>query len=182
MPSTHTLRRLAIAGAAWATLIAWPASTTLAEERPPTASIPGPDGAERALAPTRSRPASARASSDSGAGWWLGTAGIAAALAVFGGVSVASKRFLPARESALLQVVGRSSLSSKHSVYLLRVGDRVLILGAGPQGPPSTLGEVTDPLDLARLAPRRTPRPTPESSTPSNRPSTGFDRRIGDDE
>ncbi len=183
MPSTRTLRRLAIAGATWATLIAWPASTTFAEESPPTASIPGPVAADRALASPRTRPTSGRASSDSNGGWWLlGPAGFAAILAIFGGVSLASRRFLPSRDSALLQVVGRSSLSSKHSVYLLRVGDRVLILGAGPQGPPSTLGEVTDPLELARLAPRRTPRPTPESSTPSNRPSTGFDRRIGDDE
>jgi flagellar protein FliO/FliZ len=181
MPSIRTLRRLALA-AAWSALTLWPDSASFAEGRPPSASIPGPDAADRVLAPTRTRPASGRASSDPGGGWWLVPTGITAALAVFGGVSLASKRLLPSRDSALLQVVGRSSLSNKHSVYLLRVGDRVLILGTGPQGPPSTLGEVTDPLELARLAPRRTVRPTSESTTGPTRPSTGFDRRIGDDE
>ncbi len=181
MSSTRTLRRLAIAGV-WSALTLWPASASFAEGRPPSASIPGPDAADRALASTRTRPTAGRASSDSGGGWWLVPTGITAALAVFGGVSLASKRFLPSRDSALLQVVGRSSLSGAHSVYLLRVGDRVLILGAGPQGPPSTLGEVTDPLELARLAPRRALRPAPEPTIAPTRPSTGFDRRIGDDE
>jgi flagellar biogenesis protein FliO len=161
---------------AWVALALSPA---FAENTPPTASIPRPESAERLSAPPRSRPSAS--SSESSGGWWAGPVGIAAALAVFGGVSVASKRFLPSRDSGPIQVVGRSSLSTKHSVYLLRVGDRVLILGTGPQGPPSTLGEVTDPVELARLAPRRSPRPGPEP-VGSTRPSTGFDRRIGDDE
>ncbi len=121
-------------------------------------------------------------------GWWIGPAGIAAALAVFGGVSLAQKRFLPGRDSGPLQVVGRASLSPRQSVYLVRVGGRVLILGSGPQGPPSALGEITDAAELARLAPRRPARPSPPVAAPANvsvplRPnSTGFDRRIGDDD
>jgi flagellar protein FliO/FliZ len=174
MPSTRNLRRLAIAGA-WAALTF---STAFAEDRPPTAAIPGPDASARVLAPSRTK---RQVPSDSGGGWWLGSAGIAVALAVFGGVSVASKRFLPSKDTGPFQVVGRSALSPKHSVYLLRVGDRVLILGAGPQGPPSTLGEVTDPAELARLAPRRALRPANEPAA-STRPMAGFDRRIGDDE
>ena len=59
-----------------------------------------------------------------------------------------------------MRVVGRTSLSPKHTVYLLDVGGRVLILGAGPQGAPTLLGE----LDRRRaLAPPR------------------FDHRLGDD-
>ena len=176
MPSTRSRRLLAIAG----TCAALTSSEAFADGTPPTASIPRPEAEARIPAPPRSR--SPAASPDSGGGWWLGTAGIAAALAVFGGASVASKRFLPSRDSGPIQVVGRSSLSAKHSVYLLRVGDRVLILGAGPQGAPSTLGEVTDPAELARLAPRRAPRPPHEPTSAPARPSTGFDRRIGDDE
>jgi flagellar biogenesis protein FliO len=128
------------------------------------------------------RPDHAPSSPDPGGGWWLGTAGIAAALAVFGGVSLASKRFAPSPDSASIRLIGRSSLSTKHSACLLRVGDRVLIVGIGPQGPPSTLGEITDPVELARLAPRRDPRPTPGAKAEPPRASAGFDRRIGDDE
>jgi flagellar protein FliO/FliZ len=162
---------LGFAGA-WSVLTS---STAFAENPSPTLVSSRPDAGARVPAPPRSKPVGSP--SESSGGWWIGPAGMAAALAVFGGVSLASKRFLPSKDSGPFQVVGRSALSPKHSVYLLRVGDRVLILGAGPQGPPSTLGEVTDPVELARLAPRRIPRP---DAAP--RPSTGFDRRIGDDE
>lgn len=177
MPGTRRLRLLALA-CAWLA----PASAMAFEESPPPASIPRPDEPVRSKLSPRNRPSSASSSTDPGGGWWLGTAGIAAALAVFGGVSVASKRFAPSRDSASIRVIGRSALSARHSACLLRVGDRVLIVGIGPQGPPSTLGEVTDPLELARLAPPRTSRPVAGPKAASPRPSAGFDRRIGDDE
>lgn len=81
-----------------------------------------------------------------GGGWWLGTAGVALALAVVGGLSVVSRRFGPASQLGApgLRVVGRTSLSPRHAVYLVRAGDRVLVLGTGPQGPPSLLGELDD--------------------------------------
>jgi flagellar biogenesis protein FliO len=143
------------------------------------------DDKPRIPAPSRSK--AVGSTSESTGGWWFGSVGIAAALAVFGGVSLASKRFLPHRESGPMQVIGRSSLSPKHAVTLLRVGHRVLIVGTGPQGPPATLGEITDPAELARLIPQRTsgsgsvPVPSTRPSF-SMAPSTGFDRRIGDDE
>jgi len=80
--------------------------------------------------------------STSSGGWWFGTAGIALALAAFGGISVASRRFLPKSEAGPLRVVGRTSLSPRHTVYLLKAGDRVLIVGTGPQGSPTLLGEM----------------------------------------
>jgi flagellar biogenesis protein FliO len=172
-------------GSVLALSIAWawlaPASAIAFEQgTPPTLAIPRPEARGRTPLPPRSQ--HAQASSDAGGGWWLGSAGIAAALAVFGGLSLASKRFLPSRDSGPIRVIGRSALSTKHSACLLRVGDRVLIVGIGPQGPPSTLGEVTDPLELARLVPPREARPTPEPRAVPPRPSAGFDRRIGDDE
>jgi flagellar protein FliO/FliZ len=176
MSGTRRLRILAIAGAC---LVSdW--TNALAQEEPPTASIARPEASSRPLLPPR--PTRGSTSTDPGGGWWLGPVGIAAALAVFGGVSLASKRFLPSRDSGPIRVVGRSSLSTKHSACLLRVGDRVLIVGIGPQGPPTTLGEITDPAELARLAPRREPRATPGPKAAQPRPSAGFDRRIGDDE
>ncbi len=76
----------------------------------------------------------------------MGTAGIALALAVVGGLSVASKRFLPIAStgSTSLRVVSRTSLSPRHAVYLVQAGDRVLVVGTGPQGPPALLGELDD--------------------------------------
>ncbi len=175
MPRTRQ-RPIAIAGA-WAALgLALAPIPSLAEDDPPALALPRPPVDSRLVVPKR--PASTPGSPSGPGSWWLGTAGIAAALAVFGGASLASKRFLPGRDSGPLRVVGRTALSPKQSVYLLRVGDRVLILGAGPQGPPSTLGEVTDPAELARLAPRRGPRAPVEPA----RPSPAFDHRIGDDE
>ena len=77
----------------------------------------------------------------SSAGFWLGAGGIAVVLAVFGAVSLLAKKARP-RDSADLRVVGRASLSPRHAVYLLRVGDRTLIVGTGGQGAPSLLGEL----------------------------------------
>lgn len=171
-------RALAIAGAL--ALIAWVGPPpALADRPPPTQSIAPPPVEARQPVARRSDGRRGAGDSPSGGsgGWWLGTAGIAVALAVVGGASLASRRFLPSRDSGPIRVVGRASLSPRQSVFLVRVGDRVLILGAGSQGPPSALGEVTDPAELARLAPRRAPRP---ETTP--RATSALDRRIGGDE
>lgn len=63
-------------------------------------------------------------------------------LAVCGGFAVAVRRLGPRAAAGAVQVVGRVSLSPKHSVYLLRVGQRVLVVGAGPQGPPALITEL----------------------------------------
>jgi hypothetical protein len=93
------------------------------------------------------RRGTARAEGQGGGSWWLGTAGVALALAGAGWASVAAKRFVPKTGAGAaelgLRVVGRTSLSPKHTVYLLQAGDRVLIVGTGNQGPPSLLGEMT---------------------------------------
>ncbi len=86
-------------------------------------------------------------------------------------------------------MVGRISLSSRHSIFLVRAGERVLLIGTGSQGAPSLLGDLTetqralDSADLARRPPYspdvRTPRPfevTTARATPS------LDTRLGDDE
>jgi hypothetical protein len=97
-------------------------------------------------------------SSRSASGWWIGTAGIALALATFGAISLASRRMPTGRGSGPFEVMARASLSPKHTVYLMRAGDQMLILGTGPQGPPALLGEWTGPLELRRPAERRQAR------------------------
>lgn len=105
----------------------------------PTASIAARHPVAR---PDSSREGTQRTSSSGG--YWFGTAGIAAILAVVGACSFGIKKIRPNTETGALKVIGRTSLSPKHTVYLLRAGDRVLIVGAGGQGPPSLLGELTE--------------------------------------
>jgi flagellar protein FliO/FliZ len=101
---------------------------------------PVPDATERPT-PRRIKRPPRLMSTD---GWLPGMAGIALALAVVGGLAAVARRFAPRPTAGTVQVVGRVSLSPKHSVYMLRVGRRVLLLGAGPQGPPSLITELED--------------------------------------
>jgi flagellar protein FliO/FliZ len=75
--------------------------------------------------------------------WW-GKAGITLALAACGGVYAACRRLLPQNAAGVVQVVGRVSLSPKHTVYVLKVGRRALLVGAGPQGAPALITELDD--------------------------------------
>ncbi|MEW4571129.1 flagellar biosynthetic protein FliO [Tautonia sp. JC769] len=79
-----------------------------------------------------------------GRGVESGTVALAltALLAVVGVGIVLGNRLKPAGASGVLRVVGRAHLTGRHVVYLLRAGDRTLILGVGPQGAPSLLGEL----------------------------------------
>lgn len=189
----RTLRRLATALALAAPLAPSPARADEAPPRDP-AVAPAALGSNptRTAIPPRGSSARGDAKSSAAPGWWLGPAGVAGALAVVVGLSLASRRFnlsLPlgaggsGRDAGLMQVVGHARLGPKQSVYLLRVGRRVLILGAGPGGSPAALGEVTDPAELERLLPARGPaRATPGVVARAGRPGAGFDHRIGDDE
>jgi Flagellar biosynthesis protein, FliO len=86
--------------------------------------------------------------------WSLVMIGITLALAVSGGIIAAGRRFLPQGTGVGMQVVGRVSLSPKHTVYLLRVGRRVLLVGAGPQGSPSLISELDDLAEIEPDPPR----------------------------
>jgi flagellar biogenesis protein FliO len=182
-----TLRRRAAAGL-WLGLVLGLCTAGVsgrrarAEHPPPTAAIGGMTEAGRPLLPQRASTAPRPGASPGGSGgWWLGTAGIALALAAFGAVSLGFRRYLPRPGSGPLRVVGRTSLSPKHSVYLLEAGDRVLLVGTGPQGAPSLLGELTDPAELERLRPRRASA-TAAGFGGQGAPTAHFDRRVGDDE
>jgi flagellar biogenesis protein FliO len=76
--------------------------------------------------------------------WYLGMAVIALVLALGGGLAAAARRLSPRSGAAGLQVVSRVSLSPKHSVYLLRAGTRVLLVGTGPQGAPALISELDE--------------------------------------
>ena len=73
------------------------------------------------------------------------TLAIALVLAIVGGLAVVARRFVPRpATNTTVQVVSRTNLSPKHSVYLLQVGRRVLLVGTGPQGPPSLISELDE--------------------------------------
>jgi hypothetical protein len=76
------------------------------------------------------------------AGWWLGSTGIALLLAVCGTVCALARRYRPQDSVALVRVVGRVSLSPRHSIFMVKAGRRVLLIGTGSQGAPSLLGEL----------------------------------------
>ncbi len=138
------------------------AAATSSISTPPPASAAAPEGPARGLA--RSWGEGARAAGPAwvsrlarksqGAGpdsWWLGLGGMALALAICGALGIIARRFAPRVAHGAIQVVGRVSLSPKHTVCLLRVGQRVLLVGTGPQGAPALLGEFDQ---LAELSPR----------------------------
>ena len=95
--------------------------------------------------------------------WWFGPTGALLLIVALGGVAWAARRFnlLPERDAGLLEVLGRVSLSSRHSVYAVRAGGRVLIVGTGPSGAPAFLADVTDAESVEVLP------PAPASSGPS---------------
>ena len=143
-----------------------------AEEKPPVVAISTPQ--RHKIAPRSTLDRKADSSPAVSGGWWWSTAGAASILALAGWASLAGRKFLPKTAVAAsgVKVVGRTSLSPKHSVYLLRVGSRVLIVGTGPQGAPSLLGEL-DPSDAPTKA-----RPSPFEAVAMG---TRFDHRLGDD-
>ncbi|MDX2199437.1 MAG: flagellar biosynthetic protein FliO [Phycisphaerae bacterium] len=55
------------------------------------------------------------------------------------------------RRTATIEVLSRAALSPRHSVCLLRIGDRAVLVGLSPQSV-ATLDVVSEPLAVARLA------------------------------
>ena len=120
-------------------------------------------------------------------GWWFGTSGIALVLAVCGTVCALARRYRPQDSHGLLRVVGRVSLSPRHSIFMVRAGRRMLLVGTGNQGAPTLLGELYDddqpdgttgPADgLGQEA--RDGRP---GATSGLRPTRGLDVLLGDEE
>ena len=84
--------------------------------------------------------------------WEMG--GIAFVLALCGGLVAAARRFLPQGGAGGLQIISRVSLSPKHSVFVLRAGRRVLLVGTGPHGAPALISELDDFPEIAPPAPQ----------------------------
>gem|GEM_PF-1446374 len=86
--------------------------------------------------------------------WWQ----TAAALAIVVGLIFVVRYLLrrlgglarPGRRSEAMEVLARQSLSARHQLYLVRMGKRILLLGAGAEGL-ATLAEVRDAAEAREL-------------------------------
>lgn len=129
-------------------------SATARGEDPPPASIPRTNGH---LLPTPGDRAGrgASASRDNAVGWWMAPTGLVAVLAVFGGAVMVARRYSPSlgpeSSTRALRVVGRTALTPRHAVHMVRAGGRTLLIGTGPQGSPCLIAE----LEAAEPAPNR---------------------------
>jgi flagellar biogenesis protein FliO len=89
---------------------------------------------------------------------WVGLISII----IIGGFCLIRKFFPGTRRlfgSRLVRILGRSHLSPKHSVYLLKVGERVLVLGvSGDRINP--LAEINDEREVALMAAEGQPAPS----------------------
>jgi hypothetical protein len=82
--------------------------------------------------------------------WPLGFLAITVALAICGGIATAARRLSARNIPVVATVMSRICLSPKHTIYMVQIGRRVLLVGTGPQAAPALLGEVDD---LSVLAP-----------------------------
>jgi flagellar biogenesis protein FliO len=140
-------------------------STTISP--PPAAALPGepvrPDARGRADATRFAGQAwlnrmSRRSQATGLDSWWIMMGGMVLSLAIAGAIGIVARRLSPRTANGAMHVVGCVSLSPKHAVYLLRVGQRVFLLGAGPQGAPALLGELDE---LPTASPTREDRGEP---------------------
>jgi hypothetical protein len=120
------------------------ASTARAAE-PPVVAIGGV-AEPRGVPVTRAVPPGSSRSAAGGATGRLAVIGVVLLLGLVGaGLAVHRwKPHLRAREGAgpIVRVVGRAQITSRHAVHLVRVGERLLIVGTGSGGPPALLGEL----------------------------------------
>ena len=130
-------------------------------------------------AAARQRSAAAAPSAKGSQGWWTGTVAMAVILGGAGALCVAARRQAEGATGARLKVVGRVGLPPKHAVFLVKAGGRTLLIGTGPQGAPSLLGELDDDEAAAPVAAARD-----DSATRPARPihtQHRIDVRLGDE-
>lgn len=87
---------------------------------------------------------------------WPGLLALAGVLALVGLLTLLVRRFAPRVghiSAGQIEVVGRSFLSAKQSVALVRVGDRIVVVGICPESISSLL-VIDDPVEVGRLSVR----------------------------
>lgn len=103
------------------------------------------------LAKSRSNPRLQPQSS----GWGTVAGGLSVVVALLLGGAILLRKHGPLGPRSLpaevLQVLGRRALAQRHSMHLVRLGSRILVIGVSQQGL-TTLAEITDPVEVDFLA------------------------------
>jgi flagellar biogenesis protein FliO len=110
------------------------------------------------------------ARSSGGSSWWFGPIGVTLVLvgAVAAGWAARRGGLVPPphRETGPEpRVIGRAALTPRQAVYTVRVGDRILLVGTGPNAAPSLLGDWIEP-------PAAPPEPLVPVATATRPPAT----------
>ena len=86
---------------------------------------------------------------------WRTTGALLVVLAIFLFGAKLWRKHIPVANIGLpteaIEILGRKSIESRHSVYLIRCGTRILVVGSSVDGM-QTLAEVTDPVEVDHLA------------------------------
>jgi len=104
---------------------------------------------------------------------WRGLAALAAVLGLIGTMALVLRRLVPRvrrYSSGLVEILARTYFSSKHSVVLVRVGERAVLVGVSPDHV-SRILSIDDPVEVARLA-------SQASGDRDKLPSQTFDRFV----
>lgn len=126
------------------------------------------------------RRAKASAAAPVSQAWWLGTSLMILALGGAAVVCVAARKQCTGGPTVKLQVVGRVHLPPRHAVFAVKVGGRTLLIGTGPQGGPTLLGELDDEAAEAPAQAVAAVLATPAPHRPVHAQNR-FDVRIGDE-
>jgi len=128
-----------------------------------------PGAKDKAAAPA---PKSSALSMVARVGFWLGLV-----IALICGAVALARKFMPRTaawgQSQTAELVGRTFLESKRCVYLLKVGNRVLVVGSAENGL-SSLGEITEKSEVDYLACLARGKLAPEPGRES-----GFSKLLG---
>jgi flagellar protein FliO/FliZ len=131
--------------------VAAPAAAKPAEPDAAQASGTSPEDIDRFLGRDK-------AGQDAGSsGWMAGMKSVfwlGVVVVLIAGLAFVVRRYLPGTtrtfKSPAMQVLGRTLLDSKKALYLVKVGDRVLVLGTSQEGL-RTLSEISDPREVQDL-------------------------------
>lgn len=86
---------------------------------------------------------------------WVTFGALAIVISLILGMAALWRRHGPAASSGIpteaVHILGKRAVDQRHSIYLVRLGSRLLLLGSSAQGL-QTLTEVTDPVEVDLLA------------------------------
>ena len=132
----------------------WPAEGAESTSPPKPAAVSAADRPLSPRGPKESQGLTAKNRSSDAVGWWqtLGALTLVLGLIFLARWAIRrrSKGFRSARVPQVVEMISRTSVSPRHQVMLIRVGARLLVVGAGADSM-NTLAEIDDPEQVSEL-------------------------------